>query len=189
MIRKFIIGVLSLAAIWLTVMWIATFIWPADYSFLNSVMKLNFQNGQRQMQIGIVIWDLNDFRLRRFTWMLLEKPNLDPGAQPRRAHRFGFLSFHYSANHAVPSNPNSPRLHIVALPASTIVFAAWLYPMIFLVRRPLRKLYRQRRGLCLQCGYNLTGAPNPRCPECGTPIKLKPSPSISLELPQRGDGV
>lgn len=32
MIRQFIIGVLSLAAIWLTVTWIATFIWPEQYS-------------------------------------------------------------------------------------------------------------------------------------------------------------
>lgn len=189
MIRIFIALVLSLAALWLTVMWIATFIWPADYSFPNSVMKLSFQNGQRQMQIGIVVWDLKDLRLRRFTWMFLEQPNLDPSARPLPTRQFGFLSFHYSANHAVAGNPNSPRLHIIALPASTIVFVAWLYPMICLIRRPLRKLVRKRRGLCLQCGYNLTGSPEPRCSECGIPIVSKAGPSRALELRKRGNGV
>lgn len=170
MIRKFILGVISLAAIWLTVMWIATYLWPADYSFARSFIKL--WNSRLQIHVGIVVWDLKTplaatSSLRRFTVMFLEKPDLDPGAQPKPARQFGFLSFHYSGNHAFPGIPTTPRMHIVALPASTIVFAAWLYPMVCLIRRPLRQLYRQRRGLCLQCGYNLTGAPHPRCPECG----------------------
>lgn len=167
MIRKFIVGVLSLTAIWLAVMWIATFIWPADYSFLNSFAKFNFQSGQRQMHVGIDIWELKS-PIRRFTWMLLEKPNLDPTARPLPARQFSFFSFHYSANHALPGNPTSPRMHIVAFPASTSVFIASAYPLFVLIRGPLRRLHRRRWGLCLNCGYNLTGAPHPRCPECGT---------------------
>jgi|CXWL01.1.fsa_nt_gi hypothetical protein len=183
MIRKFLIGVLSLAAIWLTVMWIATFIWPADYSLLHIFKKFNLQNGQCQMHAGIFVWELKNPN-RRFTWVFLEKPNLDPSARPKPAHQFGFLSFMYSANHAVPGNPKSPRMHIVAFPASTSVFIAWLYPIACLIRRPLRQLLRKHRGLCLNCGYNLTGAPQPRCPECGTPIRRSPSDS-----PQRGEGM
>ena len=42
------------------------------------------------------------------------------------------------------------------------------YPAVVFIRGPLRRWRRRRRGLCLNCGYNLRGLPEPRCPECGT---------------------
>ena len=32
---------------------------------------------------------------------------------------------------------------------------------------PLRQVWRRWRGLCLECGYDLTGNRSGRCPECG----------------------
>lgn len=32
--------------------------------------------------------------------------------------------------------------------------------------------YRHRRGLCIQCGYDLIGLPTPTCPECGYVAEL-----------------
>ncbi len=56
-----------------------------------------------------------------------------------------------------------------------LLVASWLplvlalpYPIVALIRGPIR---RHRYGLnrrCLCCGYNLTGLIEPRCPECGT---------------------
>ncbi len=44
-----------------------------------------------------------------------------------------------------------------------------VYPAVHFFR-VIRLRRRLRDGLCLRCGYNLTGLPEPRCPECGTPI-------------------
>jgi hypothetical protein len=41
--------------------------------------------------------------------------------------------------------------------------------ILFLVRRQQRLA---DTGRCLQCGYNLRGLEQPRCPECGTPFQL-----------------
>ena len=46
-----------------------------------------------------------------------------------------------------------------------VVLAA--YPTLAFIRGPVRRWRRRKRGLCVQCGYNLTGLTEPRCPECG----------------------
>ncbi len=46
-----------------------------------------------------------------------------------------------------------------------VFFAA--YPIIAFIRGTLRRRRRRKRGLCLSCGYNLTGLREPRCSECG----------------------
>ncbi|UCC32457.1 MAG: hypothetical protein JSU86_09280 [Phycisphaerales bacterium] len=45
------------------------------------------------------------------------------------------------------------------------------YPTVMLFRGPIRRRWRRRRGLCLNCGYNLTGNVSGICPECGTRIE------------------
>lgn len=44
------------------------------------------------------------------------------------------------------------------------------YPAWFLVRGSVRLRRRRRQGLCLACGYNLTGNTSGRCPECGREV-------------------
>jgi hypothetical protein len=50
-----------------------------------------------------------------------------------------------------------------------VVFAA--YPTFAFVRGPLRRYRRRRKGWCLMCGYNLTGNVSGTCPECGTKVQ------------------
>ena len=52
---------------------------------------------------------------------------------------------------------------IWALPVSPVA-------AVFLTRK-VRKMKRWRRGVCLQCEYDLRGLTEPRCPECGTPFE------------------
>jgi len=54
-----------------------------------------------------------------------------------------------------------------------IWFPLWLpflafsaYPAIAFIRGPYRRYRRHRKGLCLKCGYNLTGNASGVCPEC-----------------------
>jgi hypothetical protein len=40
------------------------------------------------------------------------------------------------------------------------------YPLIAFIRGPVRRRSRRRRGLCVRCGYDLTGNTSGVCPEC-----------------------
>lgn len=43
------------------------------------------------------------------------------------------------------------------------------YPIIVVILSPSRRRRRRlKQGLCLKCGYNLTGNESGVCPECGT---------------------
>ena len=44
------------------------------------------------------------------------------------------------------------------------------YPTIAFIRGPLRRHRRRKRGLCVACGYNLTGNVTGVCSECGREI-------------------
>ena len=48
------------------------------------------------------------------------------------------------------------------------------YPAIAVIRGPVRRFRRRRAGLCVECGYNLTGNVSSVCPECGTEIERMP---------------
>ena len=52
--------------------------------------------------------------------------------------------------------------HLVALVIVPILVYPFMSPF-------LRRQYRRRKGLCLTCGYNLTGNVSGTCPECGEP--------------------
>jgi len=62
------------------------------------------------------------------------------------------------------------RLDTVSMPLwiPLVLFAA--YPTIAFVRGPVRRWRRRGKGLCVTCGYDLTGNVSGICPECGTKV-------------------
>ena len=62
------------------------------------------------------------------------------------------------------------RYYTVWFPFWALVILLAIYPTLAFACGPLRRHRRRKRGLCVRCGYNLTGLMEPRCPECGTEI-------------------
>jgi hypothetical protein len=67
-------------------------------------------------------------------------------------------------------NLTNPWQLAVVVPYWSIVALASLLPACCLAKVPgvVRRRRRIRRGLCVQCGYDLRASTD-RCPECGTP--------------------
>ncbi len=62
----------------------------------------------------------------------------------------------------------------VAVPNWLLFALLGIWPALHLFRvwrRRRQRTYRERNGLCLQCGYDLRGQTGPRCSECGCPVE------------------
>lgn len=84
----------------------------------------------------------------------------------------GMSSYQFLSETIRPtSGPGNPSLYHGFIRTRTwtvfTIFAA--YPAIASFRGPLRRWRRRRKGLCLKCGYDLTGNESGVCPECGSP--------------------
>ena len=56
----------------------------------------------------------------------------------------------------------------VSAPLGMILLLLGLWPATMFFRGPVRRADRRAKGLCINCGYNLRGLVQPRCPECGS---------------------
>jgi hypothetical protein len=70
--------------------------------------------------------------------------------------------------------PGSPvfvcKMHDVSFPLWSALLLFSACPFFALIRGPYRRYRRRKKGLCLECGYNLTGNTSGVCPECGTKL-------------------
>jgi len=58
----------------------------------------------------------------------------------------------------------------VAVPLAPCCVLLAIYPAVAFIRGPFRRWRRRRKGLCLRCGYDLTGNVSGVCPECGVEV-------------------
>jgi hypothetical protein len=59
---------------------------------------------------------------------------------------------------------------MIILPFWTMIALFASYPTIAFIRGPLRRWRRKKNGLCIECGYDLTGNESGICPECGSKV-------------------
>ncbi len=59
------------------------------------------------------------------------------------------------------------RITVLRIPLWVLLVMFSIYPVVAFIRGPLRRWRRRKHNQCVHCGYNLSGLPEPRCPECG----------------------
>ncbi len=85
---------------------------------------------------------------------------------------FGMYAYSYTARHALVAQPERHRYIELPLWFPFVLFSA--YPIVRFMRF-LRGDVRTEKGLCHECGYDLTGNVTGVCSECGTRIRRRRS--------------
>jgi hypothetical protein len=71
---------------------------------------------------------------------------------------------------AARSMPRSLRVITITMPLWTPFLFFSVYPVGAFIRGRYRRYRRRKKGLCLECAYDLTGNVSGICPECGERI-------------------
>jgi hypothetical protein len=176
MIRKPIVAVLTLLTTASLVFGILGYVvptrWGMDRVAKGKGVAFGFYDGFLDFRFE------GRFREREMTLADHLKELRAPGAIERNKHEYrlgsgGFHLWWYPRTDQWDVNPD------VTVSVGTHVSVVWwcpfwmwslafgVVPAIAFVRGPLRRMRRWRRGLCVSCGYDLTGLQETRCPECG----------------------
>jgi hypothetical protein len=65
------------------------------------------------------------------------------------------------------------RNTMIRIPLCHALLLSCVGAVAALARAPARRYRRSRRGLCLNCGYDLRGNVSGVCPECGRPVATR----------------
>ncbi len=164
MIRKAIIVVLTLGALGTGVLWAASFWginvqqlrdgWHSEIIVVNGNLILQCQSlkGRESTLARLAMPSGREWHWgseTRVVWPLIKD----------RSPRF------------IPWMYQTPSSMLASVPLYAVIILFATYPTIAFIRGPLRRWRRRRKGLCVNCDYNLTGNVSGVCPECGTKIE------------------
>ena len=162
MIRKVIIVVLILAAIANLAVWISTIVVEADRR--GTVWRWGPCDGDDGPTTCVTTIAING--------------GLVVVCLPVRVPEFAIgVPWHFEARSRLQKTSKNGGIISVERWGIIVIWQTWLvalilftYPTIVFIRGPLRRWRRCRKGLCMKCGYNLTGNTSGICPECGEGI-------------------
>ena len=155
MLRTLFIIALSIATLLTAAAWYCQLVGPTGtafqvtgstrvaYAVTNSVASIHVltQTSESQLQVG--------------------------ATASSRSVGFGGLQLWYVKSRAFHGTGDTyaVRLHFPIWLPTVLVVGSWI--ALPFVSRRLKRRRRRKRGLCVKCGYDLTGNESGVCPECG----------------------
>ncbi len=181
MIRRAVIVVLTLAAVVTAWLWLRSSVFAdvahvpisrkyylIGYSRSGGVSVALVSNRTGAVRSGLRSWEFADEGIP-----ILHPDLMDPvfsddwiwrGINPEARPAFSYRSKSLAVMRRTVRSTSVTFPHWLPL----VVFTT--YPIIAFIRGPVRRYRRRKRGLCLRCGYDLTGNVTGVCSECGTEI-------------------
>ena len=171
--RKALLAMLTLLAVAMLVLLVAT---PLGfhhwlrleqasnfiYGPIRHTAPANLPEGRRQW---LVETSRGRFVYERLYWYTTPRPT----AMPRKAKSVPLLLSYYEEDIHLWRSPSSyGRRRVIEIVVWPLFVLFSLCPTTAFVRGPVRRWRRRRKGLCIPCGYDLTGNVSGVCPECGS---------------------
>ncbi|UCC32453.1 MAG: hypothetical protein JSU86_09260 [Phycisphaerales bacterium] len=168
MIRKAIIVLLTLGAVGAIAAWVVSYTVRAEhpdqvavaYSYGYDYWFVEPTDPSAEGWLRVAV-SRGTLHLNRWNY----KASRAPSSQRWRLLGFAFKTGVYRGRQP----PYSFWLLEIPLWCPIVLFTT--YPALAFIRGPLRRRWRHHKGLCLKCGYNLTGNVSGVCPECGTEME------------------
>ena len=163
MIRKATIDITTLIALWLMISWPWSYFEFIELPIYDTLTYPKEPSGG-ELFIHPRFWQ---GRLR------IRYCEVVPGAPIQSKYRGPFLGFYYQYVTDSRYKAGTFKEWNLYIPIWFFLLLSALYPTIIYIRYfrgPFIRNRRKMKGLCLRCGYNLTGNVSGVCPECGTKI-------------------
>ncbi len=138
---------------------LALVLWPISY-----VVPIRYHNGHWTKGLRLVDVRCADGALILQLHAMLDLTVTDPAKvyKSRRIAGFEYAAYPYD------SGPPGSSLWWVEAPLGAVGALLATGPLASILHAHWQARRRRKRGLCLTCGYNLTGNTSGVCPECGT---------------------
>ena len=171
MLRRLLIVALSMTAAGTGLLWILSYLPPADYDYLGEHAYLRSDELGWWMALGAI--DVAGAVQVPSRYVFVKKglaslhchrfPKSDHGMRPFRFNlgRFCFSQKELTAGSSGPAE----YLLVVRVPLWVPFTLLAAYPASAFVGGPVRRWRRRRHGLCPQCAYDLTGNVSEVCGE------------------------